>query len=193
MRRGAAAPNVAQSIVRPPDSTAAICKRGALMSWRVVFAAPAEVELAPDPIPSGWIIEGTPRACSKRLAQSADGTSAIMAWSCTAGRFRWHYRVDETLHIISGEVFVTNESGEARRLGPGDMAFFPAGSRSSWYVPEEVRKLAVCRHSMPRPFGLLLRVWNRLVGHLSSLSAVLGKSRGLPVASAEGGLSPLQP
>jgi hypothetical protein len=26
-----------------------------------------------------------------------------MAWSCTPGRFEWHYAVDETVHIISGE------------------------------------------------------------------------------------------
>ena len=49
-----------------------------------------------------------------------------MAWSCSAGRFNWHYTVDETVHIISGEVFVTDHKGETHRLGPGDMAFFPA-------------------------------------------------------------------
>jgi uncharacterized cupin superfamily protein len=44
---------------------------------------------------------------------------------------RWHYAVDETVHIISGEVIVTDEQGRVHRLGPGDMAFFPAGSHSS--------------------------------------------------------------
>ena len=79
------------------------------MSKPVVFAAPADVELGPAPIPPDWIIEGKPQARSKRLAMSADGTSSVMAWSCTAGRFNWHYTVDETLHLISGEVFVTDE------------------------------------------------------------------------------------
>ena len=32
--------------------------------------------------------------------------------------------VDETLHVISGEVFITNHGGAERRLGPGDMAPF---------------------------------------------------------------------
>ena len=127
------------------------------MSDSVTFAAPADIELLDDPIRPHWIIEGTPQARSKRLAQSADGTAMIMAWSCTAGRFEWHYTVDETVHIISGEVHVTDEKGEIRRLGPGDMAFFPAGSRSIWHVPHRVRKLAVCRHSMPRPLGTMLR------------------------------------
>jgi uncharacterized protein len=128
----------------------------------VVIAEPATVDLIPDPIRPAWIIEGAPEARSLRLAQSHDGASSVMAWSCTAGRFNWHYTVDETVHIISGEVFVTNEKGEVCRLGPGDMAFFPAGSRSTWRVPVEVRKLAVCRQSMPRPLGFALRAWNKI-------------------------------
>ncbi len=134
------------------------------MSNPVVFAAPADVELDPAPIPADWIIEGNPQARSKRLASSADGTSSIMAWSCTAGRFKWNYTVDETIHLISGEVFVTDENGNVRRVGPGDMVFFPAGSVSTWYVPDHVRKFAVCRHSMPRLAGFALRAWNKLIG-----------------------------
>jgi len=132
----------------------------------VVLDVPADVELASAPIPERWIIEGTPQARSKRLATSADSTAAVMAWSCTAGRFYWHYEVDEILHIISGEVFVTDEGGQRRRLGPGDVAFFRAGSYSIWHVPREVRKLAVCRHSMPRPLGYVLRAWNKLIAVL---------------------------
>ena len=85
---------------------------------------------------------------------SADGTAWTAAWSCTAGRFHWHYSVDETVQILSGEVFITDELGRQRRLGPGDMAFFPAGAHSVWYVPHEVRKLAVCRHRVPRALGM---------------------------------------
>lgn len=132
------------------------------MTEPIVFAAPAEVELDPAPIPSSWIIEGEPQAHSKRLAASKDRGSAIMAWSCTPGRFRWHYNVDETVHIIAGEVFVTDHTGVSRRLGPGDVAFFPAGSVSQWHVTQAVRKLAVCRQAMPWPLGFALRVWNKL-------------------------------
>ena len=133
----------------------------------VVFAVPADVELLPAPIPAQWITEGRPEAKSKRLGTSADGTASIMAWSCTPGRFTWRYTVDEVIHIISGEIFVTDENGQQRRLGPGDMVFFPAGSVSDWHVTKEVRKLAVCRHSMPHPLGFALRLWNRLVAILS--------------------------
>ena len=42
------------------------------------------------------------------------------------------------------------------------MAFFPAGSHSTWRVPIEVRKLAGYRPAMPLPFGFALRGWNKL-------------------------------
>jgi len=143
---------------------------------RHVFAAPAEVELEADPIRSDWVIEGAPQVRSKYLARSADGASSVMVWSCTAGRFIWCYKVDEMLHVLSGEVSVTDERGAVRRLGPGDMAFFPAGARSVWHVPHEVRKLAMCRHNMPRPCGMLLRAWNNLIDRLTGFSAVKGKA-----------------
>jgi uncharacterized protein len=137
----------------------------------VAFAAPAEVELQPAPIPVQWVTEGNPQARSKRLGTSADGTASIMAWSCTPGRFTWHYSVDEFIHIISGEIVVTDHEGQRRRLGPGDMVFFPAGSVSDWQVTKEVRKLAVCRHSMPRPLGFALRAFNKLIAILGGQTA----------------------
>lgn len=137
--------------------------RGDVMSQPIVFAAPADVELLPAPIPQRWVIEGMPQARSARLAASADGTSTIIAWSCTAGRFKWNYPVDETIHVISGEVFLTDEKGIERRVGPGDMVFFPAGSSMTWHVPHYVRKFAICRQSMPLPAGMALRAWNKLV------------------------------
>ena len=97
------------------------------MSRPILFAVPADIELVPSPICPNWIIEGKPEARARLLAESADRTSSVMAWSCTAGRFRWCYAVDETVHIISGEVFVTDAGGATQRLGPGDMAFFPGG------------------------------------------------------------------
>jgi len=133
----------------------------------VDIAIAADVELRPAPIPAHWIVEGTPQARSKRLATSVDGTTSVIAWSCTPGRFRWHYSVDEILHIISGEVFVTDEKGDSRRLGPGDVVFFHAGTSSHWHVTKEIRKLAICRHNMPWPFGFALRVWKKLGAILS--------------------------
>jgi uncharacterized protein len=137
----------------------------------VVFAYPADCELSPSPIAPHWIIEGQPEARSAKLAITADGTSTVMAWSCTAGRFTWNYNIDETLHVISGEAFVTDEKGEVRRIGPGDMIYFPQGSRSNWYIPHEIRKIAFCRHAMPRPVGVVLRTWNKLIDLMTGFSA----------------------
>jgi hypothetical protein len=139
------------------------------VSTSVVIAEPATVDLIPDPIRPEWIIEGTPQAKSLPLARSRDGASAVMAWSCTAGRFNWHYSGDETVHIISGEVYITNERDEVCRLGPGDMAFFPAGSRSTWRVPVEVRKLAVCRQNMPWPVAIAVRIMSRIKGFVTDI------------------------
>ena len=132
------------------------------MSLPVVISTPATVDLQTDRIRPNWVIEGAPEVRSKLLAESADGMSWVAAWSCTAGRFNWYYSVDETLHIISGEVFVTDEKERKRRLGPGDMAFFPAGSHSVWHVPNEVKKLAVCRYNVPAPLGKFAVLWNRI-------------------------------
>jgi uncharacterized cupin superfamily protein len=152
----------------------------------VVFAAPADVELDPAPIPADWIIEGNPQARSKRLAASADGTSTIMAWSCTAGRFKWHYTVDETIHLISGEVFVTDENDNVRRVGPGEMVCFPAGTVSTWYIPDHVRKFAVCRHSMPRIAGFALRAWNKIANIITGFDGG-GALESVPQSNADAG------
>jgi uncharacterized protein len=83
-------------------------------------------------------------------------------------------------------VFVTDERGTERRLGPGDMAFFPAGSRSLWRVPVAVRKLAVCRHSLPKPLGLAIRAWHKLIalatGEVGGM-AVAPDKRAIPTAT----------
>ena len=98
---------------------------------------------------------GTPEARSKILARSHDRTSSIMVWECTAGRFIWHYGEDETVVVISGEVFITTGKGEERRLGQGDMAFFPAGSSCAWRVNDRIKKVAILRKDLP----LLLGYW----------------------------------
>jgi uncharacterized protein len=152
----------------------------------VTFARPTDIELADDPIRENWVIQGSPQVRSKRVAESADGTSSVMVWSCTAGRFNWYYLVEETLHIIAGEVFVTNEAGHILRLGPGDMAFFPAGSRSIWHVPQYVLKLAVCRHRMPRPFGFLLRAWHKVIDIVTGFSLGPEVPQGQPASPTTG-------
>ncbi len=133
------------------------------MSKSIVVEAGAAADLRPAPIPRDWILNGTPEARSKELARSDDRTSHSMVWECTAGRFNWHYNKDETFVVISGEAFITNGQGEERRLGPGDVVFFPAGTSCTWCVPTYIKKVAFLRHTMPRPLGLGVLAWNKLL------------------------------
>jgi hypothetical protein len=121
-----------------------------------------DVVLNDAPINPGWIKAGSPRARMGEIARSGDGTAVNVIWDCTAGLFEWRFGVDETVHIIEGEVTVADVNGVERTLRPGDVAFFPVGSVTLWRVDSYVRKLAVCRHAMPLPLGFALRAFNKL-------------------------------
>ncbi|HEY4403474.1 MAG TPA: cupin domain-containing protein [Xanthobacteraceae bacterium] len=155
------------------------------MSHLVVTANPAIVELVPSPFPSEWVLEGRPQARATAIARSSDGAMTVIAWSCTKGRFQWKYSVDEMVHILSGEVFITDQSGTERRLGPGDTAFFPAGSTSIWRVTQDVRKVAVCHVAVPKLVSFGLRAWNklwRIASELLGFDAEAGAANGGLVA-----------
>ncbi len=55
------------------------------------------------------------------------------------------------------------ENGEERRLGTGDMIFFPAGCTAKWRITSTVRKVAVLRNVLPGPFALDFRAWNKFL------------------------------
>ncbi len=129
----------------------------------IVMATPAKIELDPEPIAQKWILSGTPVARSRNLVRSKDLTSTVVVWDCTAGSFRWHYRQDETIIVMSGEAFLMLENGEERRIGPGDVGFFPAGTTCTWRVADYILKVAVLRESMWRPLGYCLKAWKKII------------------------------
>jgi uncharacterized protein len=133
------------------------------MSKSIVIAAAKAADLEVAPISPDWILSGTPEARNRLLAKSYDGTASIMVWECIAGRFNWHYGEDETVVVIAGEVFITTENGEERRLGEGDMAFFPAGSSCTWRVVDRIKKVAILRKDLPLPLGFGVRAWHKLL------------------------------
>jgi len=133
------------------------------MSKSIVIAEAEAADLELAPISPGWILSGKPEARNKLLARSHDGTSQLMVWECTAGRFNWFYDEDETVVVISGEVFITTKDGEERRLCQGDTAFFPAGSSCTWSVADRVKKVAILRKDLPFLLGLGVRVWHKLL------------------------------
>lgn len=125
--------------------------------------SPLSVPLEPAGIPEDWILSGTPKSRSKSLVRSHDWTSNLIAWDCTAGRFKWHYAKDETIMVVSGEAIMIDEHGQERRLGAGDIGFFPAGTSCTWLVPDHIRKVAVVKESIWRPLGLAVKLWNTLL------------------------------
>jgi len=155
------------------------------MSNSIVIDVASTTDLQPFPISADWLLEGTPETRSKELARSYDLTSYCVVWDCTAGRFKWHYNKDETLVVLSGEAFITNDN-EERRIGPGDVVFFPAGSSATWRVPKYIKKVAFLHHTMPRPFGFGVLAWNKflqtvgLAGRSPSMSAAPLKPENAP-------------
>lgn len=135
------------------------------MPGPVVIVTPADVKLEDglQPLLPGSVLGGAPASRSKTLVRSKDWAANLVIWECTAGRFRWHFTQDETLFVVSGETIMIGDMGEERRLGPGDIAFFPAGTRCTFVVPNGIRKVAVVRESMWRPLGFSLKVWNKLL------------------------------
>jgi uncharacterized cupin superfamily protein len=129
----------------------------------LIRATPDSFELEAEQIPKEWVLSGSPTSRSKTLKRSADWTSTIVVWECTAGTFQWHYGVDESILIVSGEAILLGANGEETRFGPGDVAYFPAGSCCTWRVEESVRKIAVLRETMWPIFGLTLKVCKKLM------------------------------
>ncbi len=115
------------------------------------------VELQSAPIQSDWVLEGNPVARNALLARSHDGAACTLIWDCTPGKFEWHYSIDETIHILEGSVLLDDGVAPERRLGPGDVVFFPAGAVVRWTVESQVRKLAFFRRQMPMPVAAMTR------------------------------------
>lgn len=133
-----------------------------------IVATPVEaVALNAAPINPDWILEGTPVARAGEIVRSTDGTTTSAVWDCTAGTFNWYFGVDETVHILEGEVEVSAPGFGPRLLGPGDVALFRAGTTARWHVPRYVRKIAFCRYPLPWPMGLAVRA----LGKVKSLMA----------------------
>jgi uncharacterized protein len=128
------------------------------MSTKPVQFSKSDVELQASPITAAWIIEGKPLARSKILSTSEDQTACTIVWDCSKGKFNWYYDFDETVHIIEGGVTIDDGHSAPKKLGPGDVVFFPAGSHAVWTVEKYVRKVAFCRKVLPAPIGTLVRI-----------------------------------
>jgi uncharacterized cupin superfamily protein len=160
------------------------------LSESILSATLADVELEPSSIPPDWILSGNPATRSKILGRSHDLLAHVIVWECGAVSYRWHYNQDEVYIVLSGEGFVNDEKGVEHRLGPGDVAFFPAGSSATWRHPDHFRKVAVLKESVWRPLGIGLKLWNKLLRMIgiTDTSPLLGA-----VAPGRGGNSNAPP
>ncbi|GEE00540.1 hypothetical protein nbrc107696_09860 [Gordonia spumicola] len=83
-------------------------------------------DLSPvSPQDGGWTtVDGDATAHSRVFVENAAMRSGIMTYGpCTAREVIQNH---SSIHILDGELTVTDEHGE-HRLGPGDIAFFAPG------------------------------------------------------------------
>ena len=106
----------------------------------ILSANLADVELETSSIPPDWILSGNPETRSKILGRSHDLLAHIIVWECGAVSYRWHYSQDEAYIVLSGEGFMNDEKGVERRLGPGDVAFFPAEQQRHMASPRSFQE-----------------------------------------------------
>jgi uncharacterized protein len=145
--------------------TTVIGPKGLLSDSLGVETSHCNVDLKPSPIEPSWIIEGNPEARSHMLWISTDRAAKTFIWSCSRGKFNWHYDFDETLVIIEGSVVIEAENMPPMRYGVGDTVFFREGAHAKWHVEDYVKKIAFCR--ITNAFGLAFAV--RAVHKLKSL------------------------
>ena len=122
--------------------------------------------LKPSPINPEWILEGSPEAKCANLSKIGNFWTTVDHWSCTAGKFRWHYDIDESILILEGEALITDDNNVQYRATPGTTLTFPNGTKATWVVPNYVRKVAFNQRHVPfylhKACNLLNRVHRKL-------------------------------
>lgn len=100
--------------------------------------APEESRPAPDRLVSGDPVHRTWNV------EDRDGLYAGV-WESTPGEWRVEYTEWEYCEILAGVSVLSEDGGEARRVGPGDAFLLRPGFRGTWRVEETTRKRYVIR------------------------------------------------
>lgn len=127
--------------------------------------------LEPRPIRPEWILEGQPEARCINLSMGTRGWASTDHWSCTKGKFQWHFHWDETVLFLEGEVRITDDAGKVYLGQPGVSLFFPAGTSAVWEVPTYIRKIAFNQRPVPLYAHLACRVVDKLRGMTGRFAA----------------------
>lgn len=127
------------------------------MSITPMIPSVTTVELRSAPIEQSWIREGAPAARNAVLSKSADGLASTLVWDCTAGRFEWHYDIDETIYFLEGSATIDDRRGTVKTFTAGDVLFLPRGAVCDWHVESYVKKVAFCRRTQPKAIAFVMR------------------------------------
>lgn len=91
------------------------------------------------------VLDGVPNFQAAETSRSPDGRVITGLWSCDGPtRFEWTFALDETVHLLEGEVHVDYQ-GQRFTLKPGDVATFHAHTRAVWTVPVPTKKAYTLR------------------------------------------------
>lgn len=143
---------------------------------KVIEAANLKVELVQSPINPSWVIEGNPQARSCMLSESIDGSGWTAVWDCTAGKFDWHYGLDETILILEGSISLESDTLPQTRYSVGDVILFRKGAHARWHVENYVKKLAFGHSIAPAPIAFGIRTLRACKAKLLSSLARQGNS-----------------
>jgi uncharacterized cupin superfamily protein len=109
------------------------------------------------PVDPSWVLSGEPHFRSTETVRTPDGSAYSGLWACDGpSTFQWTFGLDETVHVLEGQVDVTY-NGHRFTLRPGDTATFHAGTQAVWHVPEHLKKAYTLHHP-----GRLALLWRKL-------------------------------
>lgn len=126
--------------------------------------AASQAAFAASPIDPSWLVEGASTSEAAEVVRTDNGIEVYL-WRTTRTHYRWVHGSDEVMTILQGEVFVRSDGdpeGAERRLGPGDVAFFPAGARTVWRVPDRLLKVSTLVRPLPRTAAVAVRTLRKV-------------------------------
>jgi uncharacterized cupin superfamily protein len=116
-------------------------------------------EMRPMLVNPTWIKSGTPKFMMAETSHVGTVGVTTGLWSCDGpATFEWTYGTDETIHLIEGVVEI-DYLGKTLKLGPGDTAFFRAGTQATWTVRERAYKSFILHDP-----GRIARLYRRVFG-----------------------------
>lgn len=105
------------------------------------------IPLTPMETSAATVYAGSPNFRAAAFAESPDKSTMAGVWAADGpSKFEWSYGADEAVYIQEGQVHIDYQ-GKTFTLKPGDMAYFHAGTKAVWSVPQHVRKSWTIHHT----------------------------------------------